>query len=244
MTAPTRTRWACPHAATTACPAVLAPTQPRRDDARRFCLPCTARTGKLVPRVAPTLAKERAAAKEAARLRALGQKATRTLAAFLRFSAGGVDLRTVVAQAYDLPVAREWRVRRRLPPAPPALAVRRSHGARSVVGRAWMHQHRISVTIFPYVGEGGKMDLAKADVPFGTILHEVAHILVGSETVGPRRLAHGPKFDTCLRQMLREYHERFPATPRLAVHRTTLVPKLATFLPPRPDANAAAMEST
>lgn len=38
---------------------LLAPTKPRKNDVRRYCLPCSAKTGKLVERVSPTLEKQR-----------------------------------------------------------------------------------------------------------------------------------------------------------------------------------------
>lgn len=42
-------RWVCPK-----CDAgCLAPSRPRKDDVRRFCLPCSAKTGRLVERVCP-----------------------------------------------------------------------------------------------------------------------------------------------------------------------------------------------
>ena len=38
---------------------LLAPTKPRKNDVRRYCLPCSAKTGKLVERISPTLEKQR-----------------------------------------------------------------------------------------------------------------------------------------------------------------------------------------
>jgi|APGre2960657404_1045060.scaffolds.fasta_scaffold76736_2 hypothetical protein len=38
---------------------LLAPTRPRKNDVRRYCLPCSAKSGKLVDRVAPSLEKKR-----------------------------------------------------------------------------------------------------------------------------------------------------------------------------------------
>lgn len=38
---------------------LLAPMKPRKNDVRRYCLPCSAKTGKLVERVSPTLEKKR-----------------------------------------------------------------------------------------------------------------------------------------------------------------------------------------
>jgi hypothetical protein len=38
---------------------LLAPTRPRKNDVRRYCLPCSAKSGRLVDRVAPSLEKKR-----------------------------------------------------------------------------------------------------------------------------------------------------------------------------------------
>jgi hypothetical protein len=38
---------------------LLAPTKPRKNDVRRYCLACSSKTGKLVERVAPSLEKKR-----------------------------------------------------------------------------------------------------------------------------------------------------------------------------------------
>lgn len=48
-------RWKCP-----ACGhGLLAPTRPRRNDVRRYCLPCSSKAGVLVERVAPALDAQR-----------------------------------------------------------------------------------------------------------------------------------------------------------------------------------------
>ena len=50
-------RWKCP----TCGHGLLAPTRPRRNDVRRYCLPCSSKAGVLVERVAPALDAQRAA---------------------------------------------------------------------------------------------------------------------------------------------------------------------------------------
>lgn len=55
MTATKQARWTC----LTCNKGGLAPTKPRRDDVRRYCLPCSAKTGRLVERVSPALEKQR-----------------------------------------------------------------------------------------------------------------------------------------------------------------------------------------
>lgn len=66
-------RWKCPK-----CDAGCnAPSRPRRDDARRYCLACTAKTGRLVERVC-LIHEKRAEVKKASReARALRAEATR-----------------------------------------------------------------------------------------------------------------------------------------------------------------------
>ena len=48
-------RWKCPKCDS----GVLAPSKPRKDDIKRYCLPCSEETGRLQPRVAPALEKQR-----------------------------------------------------------------------------------------------------------------------------------------------------------------------------------------
>lgn len=49
-------RWKCERCGD----GLLAPSKPRRDDVRRYCLPCSSETGKLVERIAPALEQHRA----------------------------------------------------------------------------------------------------------------------------------------------------------------------------------------
>jgi hypothetical protein len=55
---------------------LLAPTKPRMNDVRRYCLPCSASTGKLVERVSPTLEKQRVAKQAATRKKNVAKRAT------------------------------------------------------------------------------------------------------------------------------------------------------------------------
>jgi len=48
-------RWRCPHCEH----GLLAPSRPRKNDVRRYCLPCSAQHGRLVERIAPSLEKQR-----------------------------------------------------------------------------------------------------------------------------------------------------------------------------------------
>lgn len=48
-------RWKCPNCDD----GLLAPSRPRRNDVRRYCLPCSTKSGRLVDRLAPSLDKQR-----------------------------------------------------------------------------------------------------------------------------------------------------------------------------------------
>ena len=65
-------RWECPNGEHAG---ALAPARMRRDDARRYCLECTAATGRLIERVSPVLERRKqAAAERAERKRARRQE--------------------------------------------------------------------------------------------------------------------------------------------------------------------------
>jgi len=55
---------------------LLAPSKPRKNDVRRYCLPCSSESGKLVERVAPTLDKQRTAKKAAVKKKTVAKRAS------------------------------------------------------------------------------------------------------------------------------------------------------------------------
>lgn len=91
-------RWECPNG----CPAVLGPKRPRRDNVVRFCLACSAKAGRLVPRSSPVVERERSASRERsaekqARNRRLAAQGLRELASAesAKWFVEGVDMRDV-----------------------------------------------------------------------------------------------------------------------------------------------------
>lgn len=70
-------RWTCPNCET----GILAPERPRRDDVRRYCLPCSQQTGRLVARSCPAVEKARAAQTERTRTKAAARRKQETAAA-------------------------------------------------------------------------------------------------------------------------------------------------------------------
>lgn len=65
-------RWKCPICES----GLLAPSRPRMNDVRRYCLPCSEETGKLVQRTAPALEKKRATKKVQSSAKASAKRAT------------------------------------------------------------------------------------------------------------------------------------------------------------------------
>jgi hypothetical protein len=167
MSAPTMKRWVCPNCSG----GLLAPSRPRKDDVRRYCLGCSKRTGRLVERTCPALERERATSREARSTRAKTQRQTVTrqkqAAAALR--SAKLDARFVVRSAVepgatvDLrnEVARVWRAARKVEPRlrerPPVLVASAGSGSYAYTYDGEIH-----------LGQG-------AD--WMTLVHEVAHFV-------------------------------------------------------------------
>lgn len=178
-----------------------APERMARNDARRYCLGCTERTGKLVERSIPAKQTEQRKRDEAnvARLakrataRTLREAAERTRLAMLADSAtrpreDAADwLRARIAQVLKLTcwdrLAREyrdanpakssrWRGRSRV-----QVTIRQGGPHRFYAsGRAWWWEQRLVVT----TGYDGADDLS-------TLVHEVAHLVAPADAIHDRR---------------------------------------------------------
>lgn len=198
-----RTHWVCPNG----CPAKLGSTRPRKDDVVRYCLACSAKSGKLVPRSAPALERQRAersSSQAERRQLKLERERARTAA---QFTVAGVDLREVLAKMWQL----DWRERLNLPKAPPELIVKHHSFLRANWGLAWPWRHRIQVRV---VTLNKPKDFVPA-IPYHTMLHEVAHCLVdrtNSVRGGQRKRWHSASFQACLTSLEHEWYGREPLT--------------------------------
>lgn len=157
-------RWVCP----TCGGGVLAPSRPRKDDVRRYCLPCSKKSGRLVPRSCP--------AADAARTKREGRRADRQTAEVLRqderdlerHTVDGLDVRDEWKRLLRLPFVRErcaqWAGLR------PRLKVSRarSDGSRAASGRCWPGSGDVHVTIHERA--------SRADAEF-VLTHELAHAI-------------------------------------------------------------------
>lgn len=156
MTKTKQTRWTCPNG----CAGVLGPTRPRKDNVCRYCLPCSAKAGKLVERTAPALDAKRqtAAQKSVEKVRAKRAKAKAQAEA--KWTVDGVDMVRALALAMRLPTASPLR-------RAPEFTLRRSKTANYVTGRAYIGQRRFVVTCGPGHNAGQVV---------GIMLHELAHL--------------------------------------------------------------------
>lgn len=197
-------RWVCP----TCSGGINAPSRPRKDDVRRYCLPCSAKTGRLVERSCPSLERvraiktekttaqrlakqkeERAAARaererRAARIKKWTEQAERE--ALERRTALGVDLLVEAERLWNLPYIKQqpsWR------PKLPTFEFHRSEHKVHTSGHCWGHGSRARITVT--IGR----DECEA---FAALLHEIIHAVM------PNGEHHGERFWMTLRSASRE----------------------------------------
>ncbi len=175
-----RRRWICPVCKS----GKLAPSRPRKDDTRRYCLPCSDRSGRLVQRSCPSVERKAAAKSERRAQTKLHESARRCEGETL----SGVHIPSAARVLWSLPVMRDARAEFGRSRQLPEIRIRRrSDGFTS--GRAFPSQHRIVLSI----GEGVSAVAIKE-----LLLHELAHI------VCPSREHHGSEFRRVLCQAATE----------------------------------------
>jgi hypothetical protein len=157
MTKVKQTRWQCPNG----CAGVLGPTRPRKDNVCRYCLPCSAKAGKLVERTAPALEAKRQTSAQKAAEKAKAKRARAKAIAEAKWTVDGVDMVRALALAIKLPSAKPFRGRA------PEFKLRRSKTATYVSGVAYCGQRRFVVTCGPGHTAGQVI---------GVMLHELAHL--------------------------------------------------------------------
>lgn len=195
MTKTTKTRWVCEKCGT----AVMGSRRPRLDATVRFCLPCSAKSERLVKREAPVLERERLAkatkAADAARLRAARKRDKQAVP----WTVAGLDLREYV------PVF--WK------------ALAPWHGGRAL---PYIETPRKRSSHFYSSGHcryGVRIVLSfGSDLPHAVelILHELTHAAVGY--AHGKHVHHGDLFKTALmgaaRSAFPDVDFRFDALPK------------------------------
>lgn len=175
-------RWVCPRCGKGA----LAPERPRKDDARRFCLACSAQTGRMVERVSPALERERAEAKERTAAKSAAKSAKARDAERERRSIGGFDLDAEAKRLWKLPTLREAQKIGRSSQMP-TIEIRRTTRAalRRTAGHAKLYRRHIVLTLGTNAGDA-----------LETLEHELMHIALQE--------GHTPRFWSFCRSLAKE----------------------------------------
>lgn len=202
-----RVRWTCPNG----CPGILSSTRPPKDSVDRYCLACSAKTGRLVLRIAPALETRRAAAAttaaakaKAKRAREAAKKAKAKQAEIDRYTVEGVDLRDEMTSLLRL---KAWNGHFGRPGLdggfhnrPELVISKRSRVPLSRMGYAEPWINRITVATYP------GQTLADARE---TLVHELVHLVVGPET--SKTAWHGPTFKATMLAAFKEAYKVAPA---------------------------------
>ena len=182
----TQTRWKCP----TCGHGLLAPTRPRLNDVRRYCLPCSSKSPVLVERVSPALEAQRAKRNVAQRER---ERKARQQERDRKHRANNTPRK--VAQRkwstvgeYDMNIEREtsrlWKLFAKMPPTmlkastaigkskrldPPKVAVKQKNWNVDREGRTW------SSGALGYAYTGQHRIAVSPKVSWVTLAHEIVH---------------------------------------------------------------------
>lgn len=193
-----RVRWVCPSCST----GRLAPSRLRKIDVRRYCLPCSERTGLLVEMTAPSLDAKRALAAETRRYRAIEKRQAEKRNADRRKSAetARLDARfvtshpTVIGETIDMrrDLARVWRAARKVEPSlrerAPKLIASSGSGSYAYVSSGEIH-----------LGGGAS---------WHTLVHEVAHFVQYRRGFAVRSDGKRAVHDRAFYMILRDIMER------------------------------------
>lgn len=155
-------QWKCPNG----CAGVLGPDKPRTDDVRRYCLPCSEKSGRLVKRTCPALDRKRAAGKARSTEKAKAKRDRSRAVEDKKWIVDGLDLRVEAKRFWNLPSLRERRGRRNFPEIE---VVRRTREYSS--GYCWY-------------GRTPQITVRAGTCRWGaayTLLHEMTHAVVGVE---------------------------------------------------------------
>jgi len=202
-------RWICPtegseHAA------VLAPSKPRRDDVRRYCLECSKATGRLVARVPPALEKAREAKKAKAEAKKQARVARPRALAVDYYTVAGINLMEEMRRFLKLPVFKETLRKQR---GEPTLAIRRRTMRPTRLGFAQYARLRIIIADYPGIDEHCVRD---------TLLHELCHLACPPYVMGKDAgRHHGVRWKNTYRLACEQAFGIRPKVDKITIHETT-----------------------
>lgn len=173
-------RWICPQCGS----GVNAPDAPRKDDARRYCLTCTGKTGRLVERTCPALDRQRAerSVKQAARTQTRRER-DRAAEVAAR-TAGPYDLLAEAKRFARLPAIKNQIDRYGFP----TITFRRTTGSKAFTSGHCRYCVPAEITVTIGCDPHGAVE---------TVMHEMVHAALLTE-------GHSDRFWYTLRSLAKE----------------------------------------
>lgn len=186
------TRWKCPNCNS----GLLAPTKPRMNDVRRYCLPCSAKTGKLVQRISPALEKKKAEKKVAATKRTASKRET-----VAKKNAPLKEQQRIDAQRVKMIQKEAERIWKLMIPFHkgkplPKINIVRGQNRGAQYGHAEYLRNTIQVNV------DRDQSVYRSRRVWEVLAHELAHCAVPPKlTNGTSRDVHSKEFYQCLREV-------------------------------------------
>lgn len=182
---------------------LLAPSRPRMNDVRRYCLPCSADTGKLVHRVAPSLEKKRAVKKVVATKRTTSKRATvaKKKAKVQHRQKAIKQVQTFGHEGFHIEkeAKKIWKLLEPYHNGKPLPKIEMQQRGYTVHEDGGIGIRTGRVSGLAYYWES-RIWLA-ADPEWGTLAHELVHVAVGVRRGVQNRKAHDKVFYDCLRDV-------------------------------------------
>lgn len=169
-------RWRCEQCGD----GLLAPMRPRMNDVRRYCLPCSSKTGRLVQRVAPVLEKKRSAKKAVVAKRSARKRATAANRRKATASVASVKRQAERFGEYGMPIQKEaeriWKLleKRHRGRQLPNLRISWKTTKVDADGKMWFGG-RVAGMAFHSDWE----IMLKPQPSWATLAHELCHLAVG-----------------------------------------------------------------
>lgn len=191
-------RWKCERCGD----GCLAPSKPRRDDVRRYCLPCSKESGRLVERISPSLEAQRAKKQEQRKQAAKRKRAT--VAKKREAMKPMIEAKKRVSKfgQYGMPIQKEaeriWKLFEPYHRGRSMPNVRISFAASSIDenGDVWSRGG-----VLGHASYSKHEVMLKPGVRWETLAHELCHLAVGYRYKNGRRVAHDEVFYKALKDV-------------------------------------------
>jgi predicted SprT family Zn-dependent metalloprotease len=157
----------------------LAPTKPRRDDVRRYCLSCSAKTGRLGEKVAPSLEKKREA--QAAKSQERSKKKRARLSEHQQKVTANERLVKRRTKIIETEAARLWKLLKPYHKGKPLprITITDTRQKRGATGFAYYDGRDITVRLVPFTASGYHEQRS-----WYVLLHELCHAACPPKVAG------------------------------------------------------------